>query len=146
MALDREERALKILRRNFSDLCEDVSHVLPEFANKVFEKDLISQSNCREAQNSTKDVYERSSTLLHLLLERMKRNPCKFSLFLEILKTFPTMKHSVETLEMEPETVTSKDSVSIAKHGMLPLTSLYTIKINGDHAVTASYSEDVLAS
>ena len=93
-----------LLRSNISNLSKGIAQAVGEFANQVFAANLITQANCHDAQNSSKDACQRSSALLHILLNRVEVNPSEFYLILDILKSMPCMK-SVVTIMETAETV-----------------------------------------
>ena len=88
-----------LLQSNLSTLSTGISSAVGEFADKVFEKKLITMQNCRAAHIPQEDAYERSSALLMILLDRIKTTPQEFHLILDILKSMPTMKELVKILQ-----------------------------------------------
>ena len=82
-----------------SSLSSGISQVLPEFANKALEKNLITLENATDALNLTKNAYERSSTLLYILLGRIKTSPSEFDVVLEILRSIPAMEPFMKDLQ-----------------------------------------------
>ena len=70
----------------FARLVDAVKPVLAEVANKAFAKFLISENNHSDAENHTVGAQNRASTLLRVILSKIKQNDAYFDTFVAILE------------------------------------------------------------
>ena len=90
---------VNIVQGYFYSLLVGIEKVLPQFASKSFEKELISEDNLRDATNSDQPEYDRSKAILETIKEKIESNPNCYDVFLSVLHEVPKLKDLVSVME-----------------------------------------------
>ena len=90
---------VNIVQGCFYSLLVGIEKVLPQFAIKSFEKELISEDNLRDATNSVQPEYDRSKVILETIKEKIESNPNCYDVFLSVLHEVPKLKDLVSVME-----------------------------------------------
>lgn len=113
-------REYKLVRSNFGDITSGIIADLVPFATKAFEKTLIGDTALSDAKNTSKPEYDRASTLLQRLLQRIELDAAAFDTVLSISQSMPSLGQVTRILQGEqpPQEATTNGSSQASGSGI----------------------------
>ena len=135
---------VNIVQGCFYFLLVGIEKVLPQFAIKSFEKELISEDNLRDATNSDQPEYDCSKAILETIKEKIESNPNCYDVFLSVLREFPKLKDLVSVMEDIIKQENSSRLISSSIPGRLYAGSSINSDISNSEIMKAENLPEVL--
>ena len=96
-------REYECFHSNLNDLVEAAGPVVERLADQALTAGLISHLEAQDAHNDLEISYKKASSLLGILLTRVKQRSEDFYVVRRILESIPELQHTADLLQLKDQ-------------------------------------------